>query len=150
MPPLSLRASTAEKVSVSTQRSASALRGLQRLAGLGGDRQRQVVDALADYLASSVEDRGALVLGEVAGLEGGASCLRAAVDQRRVAEGDSADYGPVVGALDLAPLAGRGPLAGGEELVVDCLHRLRRHPDKRSAGRDSPFPNLFTQRCDSA
>ena len=87
------------------------LRRLQRLARLGGDRQRQIVDPLADQLGGAVEHRGALVLGEVAGLEGGARGDRAAVDQRRVALRDPADDGPVVGALDLAPLAGLHPLA---------------------------------------
>ena len=126
------------------------LGGLQRLAGLGGDRQRELVEPLGDQLGGAVEHGGALVLGEVGRLEGGPGGDRAAVDQRRVAERDPADGGAVVGALDLAPLARLRPLAGGEELVVDRLHRLRRHPAKRRAGRDSPSPNLFTERCASA
>ena len=138
MPPVSLRASTAEKVRVSTQRPASDPRRLQRLARLGGDRQREVVEPLAGQLGGAVEDGGALVLGEVARLEGGAGGDRAAVDQRRVAQRDPADDGPVVGALDLAPLTGLDPLARGEELVVDCLDGLRRHPAKRRGGRGSP------------
>ena len=48
--------------------------------------------------------------------------LDGAVDQRRVTLGDPPDDGAVVGALDLAPLAGLEPLAGDEELVIDRLH----------------------------
>ena len=65
---------------------------LQRLAGLGGDRQRQVLDPLADQLGGAVEQRGALVLGEIGGLEGLAGGLGGAVDERGVAFGDAADH----------------------------------------------------------
>ena len=102
-------------------------RRLQRLAGLGGDRQRQVLGPLGGELGGAVEHRGPLVLGEVAGLEGLLRRADGAVDERRVALGDPADDGPVVGAQDLVPLAGRHPLAGGEELVIDRLDRLCRH-----------------------
>ena len=147
MPPVSLRASTAEKV----ERVDAALRldrgGLDRLARLGGDRQRQLVDPLADQLGGAVEDLGARVLGEVGGLEGLVGGPRRAVDERRVALGDPADRGAVVGAPHLVPLAGLDPLAGGEELVIDCLDCLRRHArsplsvrfSQTRAGRDSPI-----------
>ncbi len=93
MPPVSLRASTAEKVRVSTQRAASTSARLQRLARLGGDRQRQVVEPFADQLGGAVEDGGALVLGEVGRLEGLLGGEDRAVDQRRVAARDPADDG---------------------------------------------------------
>ena len=79
---------------------------LQRLAGLGGDRQRQVVEPLADQLGGAVEHRGPLVLGEVGRLEGLLGGFGGAVDERRVALRDPADDGAVVGAAHLAPLAG--------------------------------------------
>ena len=78
-------------------------RGLQRLAGLGGDRQRQLVDALGDQLGGAVEHRGARVLGEVARLEGRLGGDHGPVDQRRVALRHPADDGAVVGAADLFP-----------------------------------------------
>ena len=102
--------------------------GLQRLAGLGGDRQRQVLDPLADQLRR----RGRAPRRARAG---GSRPTRRPPARRSAARstsaaspcGDPADDGAVVGALDLAPLAGLDPLAGGEELVIDRLHRLRRH-----------------------
>ena len=132
MPPVSLRASTAEKVSVSTQRCGLDRGRLQRLAGLGGDRQRQVLDPLADQLGGAVEHRGALVLGEVGGLEGLVRRLGGAVDERRVAVRDPADDAAVVGALDLAPLAGLDPLAGREKLVIDAASIAMRLPFEQS------------------
>ena len=100
---------------------------LDRLAGLGGDRLRQVLDPLADQLGGAVEVGGALVLGEVGGLEGLAGGLDGAVDGAGVTERDAPDRAAVVGALDLAPLAGLDPLAGHEKLVIDRVHRLRSH-----------------------
>ncbi len=44
-------------------------RGLDRLAGLGGDRLRQVIDPLGDQVGGAVQHRGALVLGEIGGRE---------------------------------------------------------------------------------
>ena len=127
MPPVSLRASTAAE----GQRVDAALRldprGLHRLAGLGGDRQRQLLDPFADELGGAVQGRRPLVLGEVRRLEGLPGGLRGAVDGPGVALGDAADGAAVVGAEDLGPLAGLDPLAGGEELVVDCLDCLGRH-----------------------
>ena len=122
--------------------------GLQRLARLGGDRQGEVVEPLADQLRGPVEHRGARVLGEVRALEGRLRRPRGAIDQRRVALGDPPHDRPVVGAADLVPLAGRHPLAGREELVIDRLDCLRGHENRVvNAGRDSPIQNLLTQKC---
>ena len=63
--------------------------------------------------------------GKSPGLERLAGRAHGAVDQRRVALGDPADHGLVVGAADLVPLAGLDPLAADEELVVDRLDCLR-------------------------
>ncbi len=87
----------------------------------------RTLDPLTDQLGSPIEDRGALVLGKIGRLEGLAGGPHGAVDQGRVAKRHPADRAAVVGALDLAPLAGLAPLASGEELVVDCLDRLHRH-----------------------
>ena len=102
-------------------------RGLDRLAGLGGNGRRQLVLALGDDSRRAVEDRGALVLGQVAGLEGGARRLRRAIDERRVADRHPPDHGAVVGALDLGPLAGLHPLAGDDQLVVCGLDGVDCH-----------------------
>jgi len=111
-----LRASVAEKVRVSTQ----------RLARLGGDRQGEVLDPLADQLSGAVEHGGTLVLGEVGRPERFHRRLGGLVDQRCVALCDAAGHGAVVGAAYLVPLAGLAPLARSEELVVWLLHLHRR------------------------
>ena len=64
------------------------LRGLHRLAGLGGDRQRQVVDPLGDQARGAVERRGALVTGELVGVEGFVGGVDGALDQLGVADRD--------------------------------------------------------------
>ena len=128
--------------------------GLQRLAGLGGDRQRQVLLALGDQLGGALQHLGPRVLGKVAGAEGLVGGLDRAVDQRLVALGDAPDRALVVGTLDLAPLTGRRPLAGDEQLVVGRLHGLRCHsdllqslqpslaPGRRRAARSTAVPGI--------
>ena len=103
--------------------------GLDRLAGLGGDRQRQLLDPLADQLGGAVQGGGALVLGEVGGEEGLVRGGDRALDRGFVAERDPPDRAAVVGTLDLAPLAGLDPLARDEQLVIDRVHRLSSHFD---------------------
>jgi hypothetical protein len=119
VPPVSLRASTAEKL----ERVDAALRldrrGLDRLAGLGGDRQRQLVDPFADQLGGAVEDSARACWGKSADSKPPAR-PRGAVDERGVAWATRPTRA-VVGAPHLVPLAGLDPLAGGEELVIDRL-----------------------------
>ncbi len=126
MPPVSLRASVAEKVRVSTQRSASTVAVFSGLPASAAIVRARSSTPLADQLGGAIERRGALVLGKVGRLEGLVGGLGGAIDERRVAFGDPTDNGPVVGALYLPPLAGLDPLARGEELVIDRLH-----PDSR-------------------
>ena len=125
-------------------------RGLQRLAGLGGDRQRQVVASLGDQLGGAVQHRGALVLGEVARLEGGLRGDHRPVDQRRVALRHPADDRPVVGALNLVP-ARRSPIHSpaarslwSTAWTVCVAIRPPLGLVQGRAGRDSFIPNLLT------
>ena len=157
MPPVSLRASTAEKVSVSTQRWAST-----RAVLIGLPASAEIVSASSSTrspTSSAARSRVAArsCWGKSADSKASRAACAARSTVRRVALGDPADRAAVVGALDLGPLAGLEPLAGGEKLVVGRLDCLRRHtggppswflfPSLDSstqprAGRDSGTPNL--------
>ena len=106
---------------MSTQRCASTV------AGLGGDRRRQLVAALGDQLGGAVKHFRPRVLREVSRLESFVGGLDRPLDQRFVTLRDPADDAAIVRALHLVPLARLPPLAGGEELVVGRLYGLRRH-----------------------
>ena len=100
--PVSLRASTAEKVRVSTQRWASTRAVLIGLPASAAIVIARSSSRSADQLGGAVEDRGALVLGEVGGEEGLVGGGDRALDRRRVADRHPPDHAAVVGALDLA------------------------------------------------
>ncbi len=133
MSPARRRASTAAIVKVDTARSASTRRCLQRLAGLGGDRPRQVVPPLRDELGRSVED-----LGSAVGRERLGHCVRRGVDgtagERGVGSGHAGYHVAGVGRAHLLPLARLEPGAVHEELL---LGQGRRHDPRirRRGGR---------------
>jgi hypothetical protein len=76
-------------------------RRLDRLAGFGGDRHRQILLALGDQLCRAVEHRGALVGWKPAGLEGSPCGLSGLVDEGSVSLRHPADHGAVVRGLHL-------------------------------------------------
>ena len=97
--------------------------GLDRLAGLVGDRARDLLVAAADQAGDLDEDLGALVRGQRA-LERARRCVDRAPRLVGAALRDAADDVAGVGRAHLDPLAGLDPLAVDQEPALGrgCGH----------------------------